>query len=399
MSGLSENVAYYVKLTSADRAGNVAVEDNGGPGYRFETMVRWEFSRDGFDRTDRGWTHQGLGDVWQWGKPQYGVMAAYSPSDCWATNLLGNYPGQIDASLTSPPLELKEGAQFRFWHWYSINEYFLDEGEGTVEIKPEGGDWEVLPEGSFSGATKSWEPQQFDLSFYGEETITLRFRLQADQWIEFFYPGWYIDDVTLSCLRPFGFGVVELDQQVYSVPGPVRVVLKDGHLNLDTTAIDTASVSVSSTSDPLSVSLSLEETGENTAIFRGEVALRFASDGDGLRVNYDDTITAYYVDADDGSGGTNVQRSVSAKVWTPPESPGIASMLYHTAPGPASVTLTWAYEEGRAYRVYYCDDLLGVPPRWQRVSGIPERAGPSSLTYTESVSPLAKKRFYRVEVW
>ncbi|NQT84222.1 hypothetical protein HQ563_14435, partial [bacterium] len=226
ITGLSENVAYYFRISSADRPGNVAVDDNGGSCYRIETMVRWEFFRDGFDRTDLGWTHQGLGDVWQWGKPEYGVMAAHSSSDCWATDLTGTYPGQMDASLFSPAVELKSGSQLGFWHWYNINEYFLDEGAGIVEIKPEQGDWQPLPHASFSGAVKSWEQWQFDLSAYGEQSVSLRFRLQAEQWIDFFYPGWYVDDVVFYCLRPFGFGVLQLDQQVYSVPDPVTITLK-----------------------------------------------------------------------------------------------------------------------------------------------------------------------------
>lgn len=401
ITGLSENVAYYVKLSSTDRAGNVAVDDNGGGCYRLETMVRWEFFRDGFDRGDRGWTHQGLSDVWQWGKPQYGVMAAHSSSDCWATNLSGTYPGQIDASLISPPFELKEASQFGFWHWYGINEYLLDEGAGIVEIKPAEGQWQPLPEGSFSGATKSWEQRLFDLSAYGEQTVTVRFRLQAEQWIEFFYPGWYIDDVTLYCLRPFGFGVLQLGRQMYPLPGPVVITLKDGDLNLDTAAADTASVSVSSTSDASGRIIHLEETGENAGVFVGEVRLSLTEDrdGTGLRVRYGDTITISYTDADNALGETNVETFATAKVWSPPESPVLATVSYHPAPEPASATLTWPYEEGRAYRVYYCDDLLAEPPTWRRVSGTPKPLGPSSLTYSESLSRLAKKRFYRIQVW
>jgi len=401
ITGLSENVAYYLKVSSADRAGNVAMDDNGGSLYRFETLVRWEFFRDGFDRGDPAWTHQGLGDVWQWGEPQYGVMASHSSSDCWATNLSGAYPGRIDASLISPSLVLKEGAQLAFWHWYSIDEYLLDDGAGIVEIKPRKAEWQPLPEASFSGAAKSWEQRQFDLSPYGEQAVTLRFRLQADQWIDFYYPGWYIDDVTLHCLRPFGFGVVQLDQHVYSVPGPVIVTLKDSHLNLDTAAIDTAEVLVSSTYDPSGNVIPLEETGENSSVFVCEVGLSLPEDWDttGLRVQYGDTVTVRYLDADDALGGANVEKSASAKVWTPPQSPVLASISYHATPEPASVTLTWAYEDGRAYRVTYCDDLLAEPPTWQRVSGTPERVAPSSLSYTEPVSPLAKKRFYRIEVW
>jgi len=401
ITGLSENVAYYLKVSSADRAGNVAVDDNGGTGYRIETMVRWEFSRDGFDRGDLGWTHEGLGDVWQWGKPQYGVMAAHSSPDCWATNLSGTYPGQTDASLISPPIQLKAGSQLSFWHWYSINEYLLDEGAGTVEIKPKHADWQSVTSQPIVGASKSWQRQDCDLSSFGEEMVTLRFRLQADQWIDFYYAGWYIDDVTLSCLRPFGFGVLQLDQQVYSIPGPVKIILKDGHLNLNMASRDGAAVMVWSTSDPSGRILQLVETADNTGVFVGEMPLTL-SEGAGdeqLRVGYGDTVTVLYLDADNAAGQTLVPTTVSAKVWTPPEFPVTARISHRATPQPATVTVTWPYEQGRAYRLYYCDDLSSEPSSWQRVPGLPEKVEPSYLTYTESVSPLAKKRFFRVEVW
>ncbi len=396
IAGLSESLAYYLRLMATDPAGNVAVDDNSGQGYPIETRVRWEFLRDDFDGGDRGWTHQGLGDFWQWGKPQYGVMGAYSPSDCWATNLGGTYPGITDASLISPPLQLKEGTQLSFWHWFSINEYFLDEGEGVLQIRPEQGDWQPLPEGTFSGATKAWKQQRFDLSAYGEQVIELRFRLQAEQWIEFFYAGWYVDDVTLSCLRPFGFGVVQLDEEVYSIPGPVTLTLKDGHLPEEAEV----EVLLYSTSDPTGTTVRLQQTADNPAVFSGGVELRLPEDpGEGLRVQYGDTVTAYYVDADDGLGGTNVERSAHASVWSPPALPLDLDVSYEELTEPACISLTWPREEGRAYRVYYCDDLAGEPPVWRRASGVPERIEPSSLAFTEPISPLTRNRFYRIEVW
>jgi len=401
ITGLSENVAYYFKVLSADEAENLATDDNSGFYYELRTMVRWEFFRDSLDREDRGWTHEGLGDVWQWGVPQYGVMSAHSAPDCWATNLSSTYPGQIDASLVSPPLQLKEGTQLSFWHWYSINEYFLDDGEGTVEIKGGEGDWKPLGAGAFIGATSTWEKQEFGLSSYGEQNVSLRFRVRADQWIDYFYPGWYIDDVTLYCLRPFGFGVVQLDQQTYSAPGPVIVTVKDGHLNLDIAEKDIATVTATSTSDPSGIVLPLEETGENTAVFSGEVWLTLSQGGaEGqLQVQYGDTITAHYLDSESALGETNVEATMSARVWMPPEEPVVPTISYGTASEPASVTVAWPYEQGRAYRVYYCDDLLGDSPTWQRVPGVPEPQGPALLSHTEPISPLLTKRFFRVEVW
>ncbi len=401
ITGLLENVTYYLEVSSTDEAENVATDDNHGFYHELRTMVRWEFFRGRFDREDRGWTHEGVGDVWQWGVPQYGVMSAHSSPDCWATNLSGTYPGQIDASLVSPPIQVKEGSRLSFWHWYNINEYSLDEGEGRVEVKVGDGNWQFLYGGAFAGAADSWEEQQFDLSGYGEDAINLRFHLEADQWIDYFYAGWYIDDVTVFCLRPYGFGVVQLDHRVYSVPGPVIVTLKDGHLNLTTSERDTATVTVTSTSDPSGIMLQLQETEGNTAVFTGELELSLsqsAAEGQ-LFVEYGDMITVHYLDAENALGQMSVETTVSAQVWIPPEQHLVPTVMYDTTSQPPVITIAWPYESGRAYRVYYCDDLLANEPAWNRASGLPELQGPSLLTYTERVSPLSKKRFFRIEVW
>ena len=401
ITGLSENVVYYVRVFSTDRAANVAMDDDGGFCYEIRTMVRWELFDDGFDTEDVGWTHEGLGDVWQWGVPQYGVMSAYSSPDCWATNLTGTYPGQSDASLVSPPLTLKDGARLSFWHWYSINEYSLDDGQGLVEIKPKDGDWTALDGGTFSGVTKSWERQEIDLSSYGGLTVLVRFRLQANQWIDYYYAGWYIDDVAVDCLRPFGFGVVGLDRRVYAVPGPVVITLKDGHLNLDPTLREQAQITISSTSEPAGRIVQLQETAENSAVLAGEISLRHVTEpgGEGLAVQYDDSITVSYQDADDGLGQTDVLATASARVWRPPDAPVVATISYHPEEKPPTVTISWPYEAGRAYRLYHCDDLSGELPTWERTSGVPEPQSEFFLTHTEAISPLLRKRFYRIEVW
>jgi subtilisin family serine protease len=401
ITSLSENLIYYVRVYSADRAANLAMDDDGGSCYEIRTMVRCELFHDGFDREDAGWTHEGLGDVWQWGVPQYGVMFAHSPEDCWATNLTGTYPGLSDASLISPPLTLKEGSGLTFWHWYSINEYLLDEGQGIVEIKPKGGDWTPLDGQTFSGALTAWERQEFDLSSYGKQTVQVRFRLQANQWLDFYYPGWYIDDVTIDCLRPFGFGVVQLDRRVFAIPGPVVITLKDGHLNRDIALKEKVEVSISSTSEPSGRILELEETRENSAVFVGEVLLRHVGEpaGEGLVVQYGDTIAVSYRDADNAIGQSDVLVTASARVWRPPEGPIVPTISYHPEEKPPTVVVAWPYEAGRVYRLYYCEELSGNPPTWERIPGVPELQGESFLGYTEAMSPLLRKHFYRVRVW
>ena len=401
VTGLSENVAYYVKVVATDEAENIATDDNGGGCYELRTMVRWEYFRDTFDRESKGWTHEGLGDVWQWGVPQYGVTSAHSSPDCWATNLTGPYPGQTDAFLVSPPLELKTGSRVSFHHWYNINEYALDDGEGTVEIQIGQGDWTPLDAGTFAGATPGWELAEFDLSSFGTETVRFRFRLRADQWIDFFYPGWYVDDVSAYCLRPFGDAVIRFDQETYCIPGPVTVTLKDADLNLNITEREHVAVSVTSDSDAVGITAELEETAENSAVFSGTFRLAASETPQSgyLYVQHGQMITARYFDAERPSEPTRREVTTSATVWTPPADAIVPLISYDASSKPALLTLSWLYEENRAYRLYFSDDLVGSPPVWQRVSGLPAVVGGNFMTFTETVSPLSRHRFYRIEVW
>ena len=398
---LSENVSYYVKITATDEAENTATDDNHGSYYLVRTMVRSEYFRDNFDRESKGWTHEGFGDVWQWGVPQYGVTSAHSPSDCWATNLTGPYPGQTDVFLISPPIELKEASRLSFYHWYNINEYALDDGEGTVEIQVGQGSWTPLNGATFAGATDAWEPAEFDLSSFGSQNVRFRFRLRADQWIDFFYPGWYVDDVSVYCLRPFGSGVIHFDQETCSVPGPVVVTLKDGHLNLNITERDLATVTATSDSDPIGITVELQETAGNTAVFSGTFFLTLSEKPQSghLYVQYGEVITAHYFDAERPSEPTGVELTTSATVWSPPAEPIAPVISQDASSKPEVVTLSWPYEENRAYRLYYSDDLVGESPVWQRVSGLPAVQGGSLMTFTEPVSPLSRRRFYKIEVW
>lgn len=401
VTGLSENVAYYLKVVATDQAENIATDDNHGGCYELRTMVRWEFFRDNFDREGKGWTHEGLGDVWQWGVPQYGVTLAHSSPDCWATNLTGPYPGQTDAFLVSLPLELKAESRLSFYHWYNINEYALDDGEGTVEIQVGQGDWTPLNGWSFAGKTPAWELAEFDLSPFGTQTVRFRFRLRADQWIDFFYPGWCVDDVSVYCLRPFGDAVIRFDQQTYSIPGPVTVTLKDANLNLNIAQSERAIVTVTSDSDPVGIGVELEETAENTAVFSGTFLLTFSDNPQAghLRVRYGEVITARYGNAERPSEPTGLEVTASATVWTPPADPILPLISYDASSKPALLTLSWLYEENRAYRLYFSDDLVGTPPMWQRVSGLPTVVGGSFMTFTEPISPLSRRRFYRIQVW
>jgi hypothetical protein len=210
-----------------------------------------------------------------------------------------------------------------------------------------------------------------------------------------------VDDVSVYCLRPFGSGVIHFDQETYSIPGPVMVTLKDGHLNLNITERDRTTISVTSDSEPVGITVELEETAENTAVFSGTFLLTLSEKPESghLYVQYGDVIAAHYFDAERPSEPTGVELTTSATVWSPPAEPIVPVISQDASSEPEVVTLSWPYDENRAYRLYYTDDLVGESPVWQRASGLPAVQGGALMTFAEPVSPLSRRRFYRIEAW
>ena len=78
--------------------------------------------------------------------------------------------------------------------------------------------------------------------------------------------------------------------------------------------VESASVSVTSDSEPGGEILFLTETGPDTADFRGAISLRMANDVDVLQTADGDTIVATYVDSDDGLGNLDISVTATSEV-------------------------------------------------------------------------------------
>jgi hypothetical protein len=101
-------------------------------------------------------------------------------------------------------------------------------------------------------------------------------------------------------------GFITMDRNIYNCAGVVDLRVVDCDLNTDPNAIDTVTVMVTSDSEPAGEPVVLTEIGPTAAVFAGSIPLS-ATDAMGvLKVANGDTITATYVDADNGQGGTNV---------------------------------------------------------------------------------------------
>ena len=107
-------------------------------------------------------------------------------------------------------------------------------------------------------------------------------------------------------------GTLHLSSQEYTCSDSVTIHLNDCDLNTDDATIQTASVSIASGSEPGGESVLLTETGAATAAFSGSISLATANSVGVLQVADGETITATYIDADDGQGGNNVPVTASA---------------------------------------------------------------------------------------
>lgn len=166
---------------------------------------------DDFEGVPGNWTtgsDGAAGTLWELGNPDglafSGPLAAYSPDNCFGTNVGGEY--QVDANiwLRSPGIDLSDvtSATLIFRQWVDIYE-FVPGDLGTLRIL----DATDLPgtvtelavlEAEVQGATNSWVEYSAALppAAMGE-IISLEFRLVSDEIADFF-AGWYIDDVLLK---------------------------------------------------------------------------------------------------------------------------------------------------------------------------------------------------------
>ncbi len=166
-----------------------------------------ESGSDLWDTWDDGW-----GTTWDLGVPSsiWEPASAYSPINCWGTNIGSNYTDVCDLALTSPMIDLTSfaNANLTFWHWYDTSPGY---DGGWVEVSNDFGDnWnQITPNGGYpdfgwgtplyGGNSSGWIQAEFDLSAYAGDIISIRFYFRDapfDGNVE--YVGWYIDDINVS---------------------------------------------------------------------------------------------------------------------------------------------------------------------------------------------------------
>ncbi|MBN1295262.1 hypothetical protein JXA80_00690 [bacterium] len=110
-------------------------------------------------------------------------------------------------------------------------------------------------------------------------------------------------------------GVLSIDHAQYGPTMLIGATVRDLDVNLNPAAIDSAVVTLTTSSGIDSETLILPETAINSSVFSASMNLSLDSiqPGNGiLELVHGEAITVTYVDADDGHGGVNVPKTVHA---------------------------------------------------------------------------------------
>ena len=147
---------------------------------------------------------------------------------------------------------------------------------------------------------------------------------------------------------------IALDRPVYGCGGvPINVYLGDRDLNLNASVVETATVAVSSSTEPSPETVVVTERTANTMLFTGTIPTTAGPPvhGDGLlSVAPGDTVTARYTDALDCDGSAGVPYSATAGVDC--VAPVISGVAATNVTGQGA-TVTWATDEPATSVVHY----------------------------------------------
>ncbi len=138
------------------------------------------------------------GTAWELGAPTGGgPPAANSPTNCFGTNIGGDYDFDANVFLRSPEIDLTTagGATLSYFQFRDIEESF---DAGTVRVLDADNDSELaVLEATVEGSSNVWEKvtKALPAAALGK-SIKLEFRLTSDDVAN--QAGWYIDDFTVT---------------------------------------------------------------------------------------------------------------------------------------------------------------------------------------------------------
>jgi subtilisin family serine protease len=210
VTGLEPCTYYYFDVMAEDKAGNTALDDNGGAHYGVQTYEVTIYLDADMD-TDPGWTYE---PDWAWGQPtgqggQYGSPdpnSGYTGTNVVGYNLNGDYANNMSTTkwATTQAFNCSEASvvNLEFYAWLGVEQSIYDRAFIAVSNN-NGGSWTTIWENDETLEGGSWELWTFDISSVaaGYSQVKIRWGMGPTDsgWR---YCGWNIDDVMVSFETP-----------------------------------------------------------------------------------------------------------------------------------------------------------------------------------------------------
>jgi hypothetical protein len=404
LQGLLPDRTYYYRLVSRDNAGNVAVDDNAGALYTFDTLAPltapWTDSLEAGSGNWSVYTTEDSELGWEYGVPNNG-QPAHSGTRAWGSNLDGEPSGFVESFLISPAIYLTGGNQatLRFWQnfeFYENEEDFIHLGE--VAIITQNSEQPITLDVLEGFASDGWEEAEYDLSPYSGQLVYLVWHYVFFSFDGGERPGWLIDDISVTVDNlPVGTLIVTstLAQATFTIEGPQNLVGQGTSLIVTNAVAGQYTVTfgpVPNWNTPAPVINTVAAGGTYT--FKGSYSITDANTN-GLADSWEQTYFGTVAPSHPGNMDSDLDGMTDLGEFLAGTNPtNAASRLQFTTPvsqNTGVVRLDWPTVPGRAYRLNRSADLQAWTPvtDWYRANG-------SVYSFTTNVT--SGTYFYRVEV-
>jgi len=235
-------------------------------------VVQYKFFSDDMESGENEWKTDGDTDCWALGTPTKGPPP-HSGSNCWGTNLDGNYPDLEGNSVNLEhyvDLKIAMDPVLSFWYWLEIEAHDYD--TVYVEVRTvEQSKYTILWQNPIPGRqgvpyrTDGWRSLTLDLEDFAYSEVYVRFRLETDGDVN--YPGWYIDDLWIGGTTPpmHDARVVSIDYPAgneYIAPGEtIEILATVMNVGLNEEVIPVKAKAIRQGASPITHELEDQSTG------------------------------------------------------------------------------------------------------------------------------------------